>query len=96
MATTNIVAQESFSAFDVDWRNSLISNCPMPVDGSYAVTGLPGLGGIELNESAVREHPYRDDAVQSMWAVNGAMLSAKAAADGEGAIASPESLGQKS
>ena len=95
VATTNIVAQESFSAFDVDWRNSLISNCPTPVDGSYVVNGLPGLGGIELNESAVREHPYRDDAVQSMWAVNGAMLSAQAAADGGAAIASPESLGQE-
>ena len=70
-ATTNIIAQESFSAFDVAWRGELVSNCPMPVDGSYAVSTRPGLG-IELNEAVVRAHPYRD-ATQSMWAVNGAM-----------------------
>ncbi len=78
-ATTNIVCQESFSAFDVEWRKTLISHCPTPVNGEYAISVLPGLGGIELNESAVGEHPYRDGAVQSMWAVNGAMLSPKAA-----------------
>ncbi len=70
-ATTNIDLQESFSAFDVEWRKDLISNCPMPVDGRYVVSELPGLGGIELNEAVVRAHPYREGAVQSMWAVNG-------------------------
>ncbi len=85
-ATTNIVCQESFSAFDVEWRNALIRNCPMPVNGRYEVTSLPGLGGIELNESVAREHPYRDDAVQSMWAVNGAMSAMRAAAQ-DGAAA---------
>ena len=49
-ATTNIVCQESFSDFDAEWRTTLISHCPTPVDGSYAVSALPGLGGIELNE----------------------------------------------
>jgi len=78
-ATTNIVMQESFSAFDVSWRTALISNCPTPVDGSYEVGSLPGLGGIELDESVVRDHPYRDDAVQSMWAVNGGMIPSGAA-----------------
>ena len=45
----------------------------MPIAGSYAVSLLPGLGGIELNETVVRDHPYQERAVQSMWAVNGSM-----------------------
>lgn len=69
--TTNIVAQESFSAFDVSWRSALIRNCPMPSNGSYVVSDQPGLGGIELDENVVREHPYREQAIQSMWSVNG-------------------------
>jgi galactonate dehydratase len=72
-ATTNIVCQESFSEFDVAWRSDLITNCPMPTGGSYRVSNLPGLGGIELNESVVRDHPFQERAVQSMWAVNGSM-----------------------
>jgi len=95
-ATTNITAQESFSEFDVAWRSELITNCPMPVGGKYHVSALPGLGGIELNESTVRRYPYREVAVQSMWAVNGAMLSPQAAADGEAATGPPETLARKS
>ena len=45
----------------------------MPIGGSYRVSNLPGLGGIELNESVVRDHPFQERAVQSMWAVNGSM-----------------------
>jgi galactonate dehydratase len=74
-ATTNIVCQESFSEFDAAWRRDLITNCPMPDGGSYTVSSLPGLGGIELNESVVRDHPYEERAVQSMWAVNGSMIA---------------------
>lgn len=72
-ATTNIVSQESFSEFDAAWRSELITNCPMPSHGGYRVSSLPGLGGIELNETVVRDHPYQERAVQSMWAVNGSM-----------------------
>ena len=83
-ATTNIIAQESFSAFDAAWRHELITNSPLPANGSYVMSDLPGLGGIELNEDVVREHPYEDRAVQSMWAVNGAMFSGDAPpADGD-------------
>ncbi|RUT28869.1 mandelate racemase/muconate lactonizing enzyme family protein [Arsenicitalea aurantiaca] len=72
MATTNIVSQESFSAFDVPWRSDLVTNCPMPRQGAYRVSDAPGLG-IELNEDAIREHPFREEAVQDMWADNGSM-----------------------
>jgi galactonate dehydratase len=70
-ATTNVVLQESFSAFDAPWRRELVINCPMPVAGSYPVSLLPGLGGIELDDAVVREHPYQERALQSMWALNG-------------------------
>ena len=76
-ATTNIVCQESFSAFDAAWRRELITNCPMPVGGSYTVSALPGLGGIELNETVVRDHPYQERAVQSMWAINGSLRASE-------------------
>jgi galactonate dehydratase len=76
-ATTNVVRQESFSEFDAAWRRELITNCPMPVGGSYTVSALPGLGGIELNETVVRDHPYEDRAVQSMWAVNGSLRASE-------------------
>ena len=75
-ATTNVVLQESFSEFDVAWCHELIANCPMPVAGSYAVSSLPGLGGIELNEEVARDHPYQERAVQSMWAINGSLRAA--------------------
>jgi galactonate dehydratase len=76
-ATTNVVRQESFSEFDVAWRRELITNCPMPIAGSYQVSTLPGLGGIELNETVIRDHPYQDRAVQSMWAVNGSLRASE-------------------
>ena len=76
-ATTNVVLQESFSEFDAAWRRELITNCPMPVGGSYQVSALPGLGGIELNETVVRDHPYQERAVQSMWAVNGSLRASE-------------------
>jgi galactonate dehydratase len=78
-STPNIISQESFSAFDVAWRADLVTNCPMPIGGSYVISSLPGLGGIELNEAAVRDHPYREDALQSMWAVNGMAYDAEPA-----------------
>jgi galactonate dehydratase len=83
-ATTNVVRQESFSEFDAAWRRELITNCPMPVGGSYPVSALPGLG-IELNETVVRDHPYQDRAVQSMWAVNGSLRASEETSSGDGA-----------
>ncbi len=76
-ATTNVVLQESFSEFDAAWRRQLIRNCPMPTLGSYPVSTLPGLGGIELDEAVVRDHPYQERAVQSMWAVNGSLRASE-------------------
>ena len=72
VATTNIIVQESFSAHDEAWRRDLVQNCPMPENGAYVVGDAPGLG-VELNDDAIREHPYREEAVQTMWSQNGSM-----------------------
>jgi galactonate dehydratase len=66
--TTNFVMQESFCEYDVPWRFDLLRNCPRPVNGHYEIPDAPGLGGIDLNLDAVREHPYREDAFLPMWA----------------------------
>ena len=87
-ATTNVVLQESFSEFDAAWRRDLISNCPMPTAGSYPVSPLPGLGGIELDEAVVRDHPYQERAVQSMWAVNGSLRANEEMSSPRGGAAS--------
>ncbi|MEP7239356.1 MAG: mandelate racemase/muconate lactonizing enzyme family protein [Devosia sp.] len=75
-ATTNVVLQESFAEFDSLWCRDLITNYPLPVRGQYEVSTLPGLG-IELNDAVVRDHPYQERAVQSMWAVNGSLRAAE-------------------
>jgi galactonate dehydratase len=90
-ATTNVVRQESFSAFDAAWRRELITNCPMPVGGAYPVSTLPGLGGIELNETIVRDHPYQEWAVQSMWAVNGSLRASEGMSSPDDSAASGQS-----
>jgi galactonate dehydratase len=77
-ATTNVVLQESFAEFDSLWCRELITNYPLPVRGQYQVSTLPGLG-IELNDAVMRDHPYQDRAVQSMWAVNGSLRAAEMA-----------------
>ena len=76
-ATTNVVRQEILSEFDAAWRRELVTNCPMPVGGAYQLNALPGLGGIELNETIVRDHPYQEWAVQSMWTVNGSLRASE-------------------
>ncbi|HET6469339.1 MAG TPA: mandelate racemase/muconate lactonizing enzyme family protein, partial [Geminicoccaceae bacterium] len=65
--TSNFVMQESFCEYDVPWRFDLLANCPRPVNGRYAIPTAAGLGGIDLNVDAVREHPYDEGAFLPMW-----------------------------
>ncbi len=97
-ATTNVVLQESFSAFDALWCRDLVTNYPLPIDGQYPVSCLPGLG-VELNDAVVREHPYQERAVQSMWAVNGSLQAAERLAEASadvGPATAPELQPQES
>ena len=63
----------------------------MPVGGAYPVSTLPGLGGIELNETIVRDHPYQEWAVQSMWAVNGSLRASEGMSSPDDSAASGQS-----
>ncbi|MFO1349281.1 MAG: galactonate dehydratase [Gammaproteobacteria bacterium] len=65
--TSNFAMQESFCEFDVPWRFDLLQNCPRPVNGGYEIPTAPGLGGIDLNLDALREHPYDEKAFLPMW-----------------------------
>lgn len=65
--TTNFVMQESFCEYDVPWRFDLCINAPRPKDGHYEIPDAPGLGGIDLNIDAIREHPYDEKAFLPMW-----------------------------
>ncbi len=63
----NVAMLESFCEFGDPWRADLVKNCPMPVAGEFIIPDAPGLGGIELVEDVVREHPYNEDAYSRLW-----------------------------
>ena len=65
-STPNMLMLESFGEFDVDWRSDLVSGWNPLKDGRLALPEAPGLG-IELDERAIAEHPYRPLAFPSLW-----------------------------
>jgi galactonate dehydratase len=65
-STPNMLMLESFGEFDVDWRSDLVSGWNPLQNGRLALPEAPGLG-IELDEGAIAEHPYRPLAFPSLW-----------------------------
>jgi galactonate dehydratase len=65
-STPNMLMLESFGEFDVDWRDNLVSGWNPLKDGVLSYPSKPGLG-IELDEVAIREHPYKPLAFPSLW-----------------------------
>ena len=65
-STSNMLMLESFSEFDVDWRNDLVGGWNPLARGAFALPEGPGLG-IELDEAAIASHPYRPLAFPSLW-----------------------------
>lgn len=63
---TNMYLQESFCEFAEPSRFEVIRNAPKPVNGAYPLPSAPGLG-VELDEAAAAEYPYRDTAFISIW-----------------------------
>lgn len=57
----NFKVQEYFNDFVDGWVKDLATGLPEvdPVDGCFALPNGPGLG-VELNEDAIREHPFQD------------------------------------
>lgn len=64
---TNMYLQEAFCEFSDPLWFDIVHNAPRPVNGAFPISTLPGLGGIELNEDAIAEYPYREDAYISIW-----------------------------
>lgn len=63
---TNFYIQECFDDFDVPWRNQVVKGVPEVKNGFITIPDKPGLG-IELDEEAIKEHPYIEDAFFDMW-----------------------------
>ncbi|MGH8210563.1 MAG: galactonate dehydratase [Steroidobacteraceae bacterium] len=62
----NFYIQECFDEFDVPWRNELVKGVPEIKNGYITIPDRPGLG-IELDEEAIKAHPYVEDAFFNMW-----------------------------
>jgi galactonate dehydratase len=66
VSTPNFMIQESFSEFDVPWRNSFVGGWDPLSRGELAVPDEPGLG-IDIDEAAVASHPYLPNTFPSLW-----------------------------
>jgi len=60
------MVQEAFAEFDVPWRNDLVGGWNPVSEGELQLGDAPGLG-LELNETALAEHPYVAHAFPSLW-----------------------------
>lgn len=65
-SSPNMLMLESFAEFDVDWRNDLVSGWNPLKRAVFELPDKPGLG-IELDEAAIGEHPYKPLAFPSLW-----------------------------
>jgi len=64
--TPQVWMQEDFSEFDVPWRNDFVYGWNPRCRGGFMLPEGNGLG-IELNEDAVRDHPYVQHSFPSLW-----------------------------
>lgn len=65
-STPNMLLQESFAEFDVDWRNDLVGGWNPLANGALALPHGPGLG-IDIDEAAIAAHPYKPLSFPSLW-----------------------------
>ena len=65
-STPNMLMLESFGEFSVDWRNDLVSGWNPLERGAFALPEKPGLG-LELDQEAIADHPYKPLAFPSLW-----------------------------
>jgi galactonate dehydratase len=65
-ATPQVTMQENFADYDVPWRNELVHGWNPTREGEFVLPDRPGLG-LELNEAACSQHPYRKNAFPSLW-----------------------------
>jgi len=65
-STPNMTLQESFGEYDIDWRNDLVCGWNPLAHGRLTLPDKPGLG-LDLDETAIRAHPYKALAFPSLW-----------------------------
>ncbi len=65
-STPNMLLQESFAEFDVDWRSDLVGGWNPLANGALALPQGPGLG-IDIDEAAIAAHPYKPLSFPSLW-----------------------------
>jgi len=58
--------QEAFGDFDVPWRQDLVGGWNPIRNGEFVLGEAPGLG-LELDEAAIKSHPYVEQAFPSLW-----------------------------
>src|SRR5262245_61721775 len=66
LSTPNFMIQEAFAEFDVPWRSRLVAGRNPIRDGEFVLSEKPGLG-LELDEAAIRAHPYVANSFPSLW-----------------------------
>ena len=66
LSTPNFMIQETFSDFDVPWRNALVRNWNPINNGQYRLTETPGLG-LDIDEQVIADHPYVKNSFPSLW-----------------------------
>jgi galactonate dehydratase len=69
ICTSNVLIQESFSEFDVPWRDDLVRGWNPLRKGIFQLPELPGLG-LDLNEQVLAAHPYVRNSFPSLWDQN--------------------------
>jgi galactonate dehydratase len=65
-STPNMTLQESFAEYDITWRNDLVGGWDPLANGTLALPDRPGLG-LDLDETAIRDHPYKALSFPSLW-----------------------------
>jgi galactonate dehydratase len=66
LSTPNFMVQENFAEFDVPWRNSLVRGWDPSRNGEFVLPEGSGLG-IDIDEDAIAQHPYVQNAFPSLW-----------------------------
>ena len=73
-STPGVSIQENFAEYDVPWRNEVVQEELLiePKGRLVRPGNRPGLG-IEINEAAVRKHPFQQELPQRVFYSDGSI-----------------------
>jgi galactonate dehydratase len=66
VSTPAFLIQETFSEFDVPWRDELVGGWNPIRRGEFVLSDAPGLG-LALDDAALARHPYAPGSFLSLW-----------------------------